>query len=336
MRLFKEARIRLTVWYLLIIMFVSISFSAFIYSGVSREFQQRLNVIERRFSVQTPLGFRVQGPVHEYFLRDLEEARKRVVRLLLYTNGVIFVVSAAAGYLLAGKTLKPIESAMNEQKRFISDSSHELKTPLTALQTSIEVALRDKKLKLKDAKIVLMESLDDVESLKNLANDLLSLTRYQQNGQKLNKEKVNLKVIVGKAGKRIEPLAKKKKLNLSLKVNKYSLYANPDDLEKLLTILLDNAVKYTAKGGTVSLSVNSGRRNIVIKIKDTGVGISEEDLPHIFDRFYRADLSRTKTKVDGFGLGLSMAKKIVDLHAGKISAISVPNKGSTFVVKLPR
>ena len=136
--IFRKARLKLTAWYLFIIMAISLSFSAFIYRGITQEFQRRLHTIERRLDFR---GHGIRPPIGqaEFFIQDLEETRQRVLLVLLYTNGAILAFSALAGYFLAGKTLKPIESVMEEQKRFVADASHELKTPLTALITSTEV-----------------------------------------------------------------------------------------------------------------------------------------------------------------------------------------------------
>ena len=333
--MFHSARIKLTAWYLAIIMAISLSFSAVFFRGVTLEFQRRLNTIESRFNQERPLGWRMMGPVHEFFIDDLREAKTRVLFILLYTNGVIFVLSGIAGYFLAGRTLAPIEQAMEEQKRFVADASHELKTPLTALQTSTEVALRNKKLSLKDAKNALKGNLEDLESLKKLTNDLLSLTSFQQNGNKLPLSKIDVGKIVNSAYKKIAPLAKKKNIIVQLDSKKVNIKSNEEILEKLIAILLDNAVKYTPGGGKVFLSVATGQRNLIINVKDTGVGIAKRDIPHIFDRFFRAEASRTKGATDGYGLGLSIAKQIVKLHNGSISVKSTPDKGSTFTVKLP-
>ena len=334
--MFHSARIKLTAWYLAIIMAISLSFSAIIYRSVTLEFQRRLNTIESRFNAAPPVGWRMYGPVHEYFLEDLREARVKVFFMLLYANGIILLLSGAAGYFLAGRTLAPIEYTMEKQKRFVGDASHELKTPLTALQTSVEVALRDKKLSLMDAKTVLKGSLYDIEKLKKLTGDLLTLTSMEQNGNKLTKSRVDAGKIAISAYKKIAPLAKKKKIKIELEAKKIIISSNEKNLEKLITILLDNAVKYTEKDGKVSLSLSLSKSNkyLIIKVKDTGVGISKKDLPHIFGRFYRADTSRTKEIADGYGLGLSIAKSIVDLHNGEIKAESTHGVGSIFTVKL--
>jgi len=332
--MFKQARIKLTAWYLLIIMGVSLSFSALIYRMVGGEFQRRLDVIEQRLELRR-YGLRPPPGETQFFLHDIDEARERVFWILVDTNAAIFIFSAIAGYFLAGKTLAPIEHALEEQKRFVADASHELKTPLTALRTSIEVALRDKELTADDARSVLTESLEDVAGLHRLSNDLLSMAHYQQSHNSVKKEPVDLKEIINTARRDIAPLAKKKSIVVSVKARAQTVMADEMSLKKVMTILLDNAVKYTQPGGNVSVVMTGDRRNVRIDVRDTGIGISKEDIPHIFDRFYRADQSRSKQSVSGFGLGLSMAKKIMDLYGGSIAVTSTPGKGSTFTVRLP-
>jgi two-component system sensor histidine kinase CiaH len=296
--MFKKARLKLTAWYLLIIMTISISFSAFIYKSFTTELHGRLSAIDRRLGLQR-LGFTPPPGEVELFISDINEARERVLYTLVYTNALILVLSAGAGYFLAGKTLKPIEETMEEQKRFVSDASHELKTPLTSLQTAIEVALRDKKLDVSEARSVLNENLEDVENLKNLSSNLLSLSRYQQDHNFFTIEKVNVKSVVSAALRIITPLAKSKKIKLTTSIEKQEILSNSEALEKLVTILLDNAVKYTPQNGKVSLVVKKENKNLTISVKDSGVGISKQDLPHIFDRFYRVDKSRSKVEVPG-------------------------------------
>jgi two-component system sensor histidine kinase CiaH len=256
--MFKKARLKLTTWYLLIIMTISLSFSGVIFRSVTREFQRRLNLIERRLDLRGR-GFNPPVGQTRFFIQDIKESRQKVLFILLYTNGVIFAFSALAGYFLAGKTLSPIEEVVEEQKRFVADASHELKTPLTALQTSIEVALRDKKLKLKDSKKILKESLEDIDSLKKLTNSLLSLARYQQDNN-FTKERLDLKDVIENVYKKISPLAKKKKIQLKIKTKSVKISANKESLEKLITILLDNAVKYTPKNGKVTLDIRKNKR----------------------------------------------------------------------------
>jgi signal transduction histidine kinase len=348
--MFQEARLKLTAWYLLIIMLVSTAFSLVIYVGISRELERgfrraELRLRAKEFDITLPLHFsdlpedlppRLREATPRFILiEDLEAAKKRLVWHLLAVNGFIMGVSAMAGYFLAGKTLQPIEEALEEQKRFVADASHELRTPLTALRTSLEVALRDKKLSLSSAKEVIKSNLEDVDGLQGLAHKLLALANLQSNGQSLGFQKIDMAGLAKEAYRKILPLAAAKKIELKTKLAKQTVLGDKESLEEMLLIFLDNAVKYTPKGGKIRLATKTQDKNLVITIKDTGIGIAKKDLPHIFNRFYRADQSRSKQKADGFGLGLSLAKKIIELHHGSVTVASRPGKGTTFTVKLP-
>ena len=340
--MFHSARIKLTGWYLLIIMLISVVFSAGIYSVVSRELERGFRRVEMRFRAEE-LGFppadqsskRQKKATYFSLVEDLKAAKKRVTLRLLIVNGIILGVSAAAGYFLAGKTLRPIEKAMNEQKRFIADASHELRTPLTALKTSMEVALRDKKMSVSQAKKLIKSNLDDIDGMQSLADKLLSLANYESNGGSLNFEKISLSETIKSAYRKILPLAKKKGIDVKLRLQECIIEADKTSLEEMMLIFLDNAVKYTPKGGKVAIFTRADKKYAFIKIKDTGIGISKQDIPHIFERFYRADQSRSKNSAQGFGLGLSLAKKIIEIHKGLVKVSSEIGKGTSFTVKLP-
>jgi len=332
--MFEKARINLTILYLVIIMSVSLLFSAVIYRQITHEFRLRLTNIEGRFPLEQ-MGF--NPPPNRVFIlhEDYEFVRHRVILILAYANGVILFVSGIAGYYLAGKTLKPIELAMDEQKRFVADASHELKTPLTALQTLIEVALRDKEFKLKDAKEILSEALTESKKLSKLTNDLLVLARLEQMPDS-SKTDVNLDKIIKEKIKSLSPIYKKKKIVISKKSKNIHVWAHQESMERLVLILLDNAIKYTKKGGKISVKLISLRYYAILSVTDNGIGISKIDQKQIFDRFYKVNESRTRSgESNGYGLGLSMAKKIVELHNGTIEVNSKINLGSTFRVKLP-
>lgn len=324
MQIFRSARLKLTAFYLAIIMLVSVSFSLVIYKGVTFEFRRSFTRIERR----------LQGPP-PFFREDLEEVRKRVLAGLFYANGIILVLSAVAGYFLAGRTLEPIEKALEEQKRFVADASHELRTPLTALKTSLEVTLRDKKMTAKGARATLESNLEDINSLQSLTNNLLGLSRYQEGAANLSFKKVNLAEILKSAHQKILPLAKEKDVAVELEVKNLTLEADKECLEEMMLIFLDNGVKFTPPGGRVTVSTRPKKKYALIDVGDTGVGIAKEDLPHIFDRFFRVDKSRSKNGADGFGLGLSLAKRIVEMHQGSVEVESVLDKGTTFIIRLP-
>jgi len=330
--MFKKARLELTGWYLLIIVFISLIFSGLVYTTTTQEIERGFRRAEIRFGFSPNL---MPGPPqisNPFLIKDYEAAKQRVLLKLATFNGIILVFSAAAAYFLAGKTLAPIESALEKQKRFIADASHELRTPLAASRTSIEVALRKKRLSQKEAKMILKSNLEDTESLISLTNNLLSLTRYEHNS--LLTQSVIIKEIIHNAVKKILPLAKDKKIMIKIKADKTMIKGNREALEKMLVNFLDNAVKYTPKGGKVKISTENQSKYLLINIKDTGIGIPAKDLPHIFDRFYRVDQSRSKD-ITGFGLGLSVAKKIIEIHRGSITVKSKPKKGTHFTIRLP-
>ena len=331
MNIFESARIRLTLWYLLIIMTVSLSFSAFIYRSVTNEFARRLDTIEERLELRRQLGPLPAGQAR-YFAQDIKDVRGVVLIILFYTNGVILIFSFAAGYILAGKTLAPIEDALNDQKRFVADASHELKTPLAALQVSTEVVLRNKKLTKQQAISALRENLFEIEKIKDLINNLLLLAKT--NGGSRKTHEVFSSIAFSTVIPMFKKLAKEKRIRLISKITKTKLKANKDSLLQMASLLLDNAIKYTPKSGQVKFVVTKNTRYLKIVVQDTGIGIADLDKERVFSRFYRVDSSRSKT-IDGFGLGLSIVQKIVTEHNGKIKVDSSKGKGSTFTVQIP-
>jgi signal transduction histidine kinase len=339
--MFRSARIKLMCWYLLVIVIICVLFSAAIYRGVDAELTNRFNNIERqinllpRIIVRTQLRLKDWISIRNILLNDLQAAKRRLLTNLIFANGIIIVLSAIGGYFLAGKTLRPIEQMVNEQNRFIADASHELRTPLASLKTSTEVALRNKKIKLREVRKVLESNLEDAESLQLLSDRLLSLAQYQKGSSELIFEKVKIRDIVKSAHKKIAPIAKKRKIKIKMDIQKCTLKADRMGLQEMITTIMDNSVKYTPGGGEVRVSSRTEGRKIVIKISDTGVGIDKKDIPHIFDRFYRVDQSRSKTEIPGFGLGLSIAKRMAELHNGSIEVASIKGKGSVFTIRLP-
>ncbi len=304
--MFTKARTKLTLYYLAIIMAISLFFSFIIYQGATIE----LTRIENMQKIRRP---------NSAFLIDpdlIAETKSRIFFSLLTLNAFILCVSGVSGYFLSGKTLKPISEMMEEQKEFISNASHELRTPLASLKTEIEVGLRDKELKLKTAKDLIRSNLEEVNKMTQLSNYLLELNKFQNRSGNLKFSKVNLADIV-------KETAGKNKVKFNLE--KVIINGDKDSLTELSRILIDNAIKYS-DGKDVEIVT---RKPGILEVKDKGIGISEKDLPHIFDRFYRGDKAMGK---DGYGLGLSIAKQIVDQHSAKIKVESKLSKGSTFKV----
>ncbi len=343
--MFHSARLQLTVWYLLIIMVISISFSAFIYFGASREYDRIINIEHYRVGHPTQPGIapqRMQTDIELFSISpqqdaDLAEwAKLRVLEALFGINIIILFLSTLAGYFLAGRTLRPIKNMLDEQNRFITDASHELNTPLTALKTSLEVNLRNKKLDLRQATEVLKSNLEDVNSLQSLSEELMGVVMYQKQNGNFKLTKTSLSEIINISIGRVKSLANKKKIQIKVSMPKIFIMGDRKSLEDLFVILLDNAIKYTEGKQAINITIKTEDSIASVFVKDNGVGIKKEDLPHIFDRFYRADRSRTKQRVGGYGLGLSIAKRIVNLHNGNIKVESEIGKGSTFIITLPK
>ena len=329
---FALARLRLTIWYISIVAIVSFTFSAIIYNGVVADLERGFQMAE--FHIRNPNGVFIPKSIALQILNDdFEAAKKSVVLRLLRMNGIIILASGVAAYVLAGKTIKPIEEALEEQKRFTADAGHELKTPLTAMRTELEVTLRGKKLNLKDAKTILKSNLEEVISLQKLSENLMLLNRYSKNHNGMHFNRLNSKNMIQKAIKKLSPIAEEKQIKIDSTLVDLDLNADSQSLEELFVILLDNAIKYSPKNSRVLIENKSVRRKIMVTVRDNGHGISKEDQEHLFDRFYRSDDSRNKSaQTDGYGLGLTIAKEIVERHKGEISVKSELGKGSTFRV----
>lgn len=331
--MFKNVRLKLTAWYLFTIMVVSVFFSFVIYQGLTREVDRITRLekfrIERRHS-----KVRLPSPIF-LDLDFINEIKRRIIFGLVTVNGVIFVGAGALGYFLAGKTLRPIQEMVDEQNRFITDASHELRTPLTALKSSLEVSIRDKDLSIEEAKTIMSENINDLNHLQKLSDSLLQLSQYEKTQIYSNFEKVSLKQIIEESINKIAPLAKNK--NILIKNNSINVDLNGSKygLIDLFVILLDNAVKYSKVLSTITVKAKIIDHAVLISIKDRGIGIDKKDLSHLFGRFYRADSARSKKDVNGYGLGLSIAKKIINQHNGAIKIESILKKGTTVIVRLP-
>lgn len=330
--MFESARIKLTLWYVLIITIVCAIFSIVIFSILHRE----LLISENRLSPRIERLRYLNPEMFEQYQSQRETTERSVKLNLLYVNLLILGISTIAGYFLAGKTLEPIQHMVEDQNRFIADASHELKTPITALRTGTEVTLRDVRLTLPEAKEILTQNLEEIKNLQFLSDNLLSLAKFDSNHSDVQTSVISLKQILTEAKKIVYPLASNKQMNIKISGNDIKIEGYKDELVKLCVIFLDNAIKYSSKHTVIQATISSVGRTGVVKIADHGIGINPEDTPHIFDRFYRTDKSRSKDTTPGYGLGLSIAKKIVELHHGTIKVESTVGKGTTFVVSLPK
>lgn len=332
--MFKSAVIKLTLMYLAILIVISAFFSINLYRTSVREVERGLRpppAIEKRANIRKLL----EDPAFDDERTELiAAARHRIAMQLIYVNAGILLLGGVGSYLLAKRTLKPIERAHKAQNRFSADASHELRTPLATMQTEIEVALRDEKLDLVRSKKLLESNLEEVGRLTSLTEGLLRLAGDSDNSG--HRERVALAAVLASAVESHQKQAKAKKITLSVDIAPdVFVSADPAQLERIFSTLIDNAVRYGKTGDRVLISGTVHGRSVVVRVRDEGPGIAPEDLPHIFDRFYRTDTSRTKGIKSGYGLGLAIARQITEAHGGSINVTSVIGKGTTFTVALP-
>jgi len=263
---------------------------------------------------------------------QLADEQQRIIWQLVYTNIFIFILAGGISYMLARLTLQPIEKAHEEQTRFTADASHELRSPLAVMKSEIEVTLRDPNLTKEDAVQILKSNLEEVDRLKTLAEGLLELANGKD---EFIFEKVSLNEAVQGAVSNVTKQIKSSKAKISVDIpDNLMAHANKDSIKELFTILLDNAIKYSKEAPIVAVSAKRDGKLVEITVKDNGIGIDEKSLPHIFERFYRSEPSRSKNDVEGYGLGLSIAEKIVHKNNGRIEASNNPSGGTIFKVFL--
>jgi len=219
--------------------------------------------------------------------------------------------------------------------RFTADASHDLRTPLSLIRTSAELALRRKRSE-EDYRESLTRILLISEETTQLIEGLLTLARADAGAAQLKCQSLDLRPILLKVAHQARFLASAKGLSFTEHscAETLPMLADPAAIERLLLSLLDNAVKYTPVGGRVTVRASSHHGSAIIEIEDTGMGIAESDLPHIFERFFRADQDRSR-EIRGSGLGLSIARWITEAHHGSIEVTSQLGKGSSFRIRLP-
>jgi len=330
-RFLRSATGRLTMTYLSIIMLMSIGFSIVFYNTSSNQLGRQIPpqaVISSGFS---PSG--ISPDVQSFLQQRIDEGRHALLVKLIWLNIVALGAGATISYYLSRRTLRPIEEAMEAQTQFVGDASHELRTPLTAIRATNEVAIRSSKLSLQDAKKVIKQNTEDVIKLQELSDGLLRLVSNTDISHKL--APISLQEAVAEAMNQVVLLAQAKDISVNDEVANIKAIGNKQSLAQVVAILLDNAIKYSESKATVTLDSEVKGKFAHLNIRDQGIGIRATDLPYIFKRFYRVDRSRSKDQRDGYGLGLSIAAKLVEQMQGEILATSTLGQGSVFTIKLP-
>jgi len=263
-----------------------------------------------------------------------DEAVRHFGFTLLVIAPFLAVGVGVAGYLFAGKAVKPTEESLDLLRRFVADAGHEFNTPITIIEASLQT-LRE----LLSEKSVEREVVDIIERaserMKNLSANLILLAKMETPQAAFPKVPIALREVIEPLVEEFEELARSKEITLAFEpVPPLTVVGHANSLRRMFSNLLNNAIRYTEPGGTVRLAARAQDSEVIVSVEDTGIGIPPESMPRIFDRFYRVDKSRSRS-AGGSGLGLSIVKAVVDSHQGTIKAESKVGQGSKFTVILP-
>ena len=317
---FFLARLKLTVFYTMALAIMIALLSITVYRSAMN-------------NVRFDLRDKLVNPMveHAAFLKFAGDLETDIILI-----DVIFVaLLASLSYIFAGETLRPLQEAMEEQKRFTADVAHELRTPLAIMRADLEIAQDSKEVDKTEVNRLIKSNLEEVEQLTDLAGSLLVLLKEENMGSGESFERLDLRALAERTVNQFQAIADKKGIELKMEEGE-SVYVsgNSGSLGIMAKNLVKNALQYTEPGGRVSIKVDEENRKAVLRVKDTGVGINESDLPHIFDRFYKADKSRTQTE-GGAGLGLSIVNRVVGNHGGQVKIESAVGVGTEVIVSLP-
>ncbi|WP_321971425.1 HAMP domain-containing sensor histidine kinase [Paratractidigestivibacter sp.] len=283
----------------------------------------------------TVYGLRIA--ICDTYSRDVSLIRQGISGVIIFLMSLcaLYAVSRA----LANRSIKPVSEAWDAQRRFISDASHELKTPLAVILANVQILQRSKDMSAEDMRWV-GRTADEAEHMKGLVEDLLTLARADEAkagsvGAAGPMVELDLSEIVDECALEFDAVAFERGCTISCETEpEVMVTGDKQQLERVMNTLVDNATKYAAKDSEVKLSARRDGKKAHVTVNNKGAVIDAEDLAHLFDRFYRTDKARSREETGGFGLGLAIAKSIVDAHGGKIWATSDAASGTTFHVTL--
>lgn len=267
-----------------------------------------------------------------------DQALEHLVLAMVLAVPIIGGMVASAGYIFAGMALRPVEKTMELLRRFVADAGHELRTPLSIIEASIETleAIHEQN-KIPDSETEMIRKASN--RMRSLTDDLMFLAKVEDPMAPFEKVTLNLNHLIEEVVAEYEPIALSHQISLSFdeQSKDVEILAEPETFRQLISNLLSNAIKYNDPGGTVSVLLKRDSGTVSITVSDTGIGISEASLSNVFDRFYREDKSRKRSGMGGgAGLGLAIVKAVSDAHNATVTVDSQIGKGTTFVVSLPQ
>lgn len=278
------------------------------------------------------------GQVTIQVIRNVNSEKELLNRLLLIIAigcGIGVICAIASGYFLAGRSLVPIKKAWQKQQQFVSDASHELRTPLAVIQAKTDLLFRAPSATIKDKIHDVSTISTESRRLSKLVANLLTLARSDSDQIEMKKQAFRLDELLKEITQHYEEIVSYQGKSIHLDApESVKFMADKERIHQLIIILLDNAMKYTNEGGKIWLCCQKTSSSIILRVKDNGIGIAEQDIPKIFDRFYQSDKARTEA--EGMGLGLSIAKWIIEKHHGKTKVESILGKGTMIEIIFPR
>ncbi|MDP2656162.1 MAG: ATP-binding protein [bacterium] len=329
---FRNSLWKLTILYTVVIATILVVSSGVIYSAFSQKLGRRYQDF-RLIPQNRPLGFEIVRAT----IPTQAEVQEELIYSLILVNGILIIIAGIASYWLAHITLRPVKESYDAQRRFFADASHELRTPLSILKIELENELAKNAVPVTQQEKI-RSHLEEVDRMSTLVSDLLVLSRLHDQDNKTNVQRftINLSAMVRDIHKRLQPLASQHIVHMTLHEANSDITISSDEqaLSRAILNVIKNAIIYNKPDGMVTITVSTKEKKALVEIVDTGIGVSPDDLTHIFERFYRADKSRSRAS-GGSGLGLSITRSSLEQLDGSVDVKSTLEQGTTVTLTLP-
>ncbi len=322
--MFKNTIRNLTISFLAIVIIITTSISGLIYQSLVKNTESILKIEEnkviRKFGLDDPKSIKRM----QFSGNSIREFKQQTLITLIILNLIIILIVGSLAYLLVRKNIHPIENSMKKQKEFISNVTHELKTPLTALKSSFEIELRSKNPNIKNT---LESGIEDINKLNSLINGFLKLSLLENNQYQIKNETLYLKEVLDCVIKIHMNEIIEKRIEVIYDLKDEKIFTDKFLITELLSVLISNSVKFNKNYGKIIIKSFKEKNKDVILVEDNGQGIDKDRINKIFNKFYKEDESRNRT---GSGIGLSIAKEIISILNARIEVRSQKNIDSQF------